>query len=184
MTATKSVVEMLTDQHVHIKKLFAEVETATGPERARAFGELRRMLAVHEAAEEIVTHPSVKRHGNEDVVKDRLDEEHEAKRLLASLEDIDTDAAEFPGALAELKSKVLAHAENEEKFEFPLLLAGSAPEELQRMADAVQAAEKAAPTHPHPAAEESAAANTVLGPVVGLVDKVRDAAGAAMARDK
>lgn len=180
MTATKSVVDLLTDQHVHIKKLFSEVETAAGAERGRAFDELRRMLAVHEAAEEIVTHPSVKRHGYADVVEERLEEEHEAKRLLASLEDIDTDAAEFPAALAELKAKIMAHAQNEEEFEFPLLLADSDPQELQRMADAVEAAEKVAPTHPHPATGGSAAVNTVLSPVVGLVDQVRDAAGAAM----
>src|SRR4051794_32094983 len=113
MTATKSVVDMLTDQHVHIKKLFSEVETSTGAERTRAFDELRRMLAVHEAAEEIVTHPSVKRHGNGDVVRDRLEEEHEAKKLLSSLEGLDTGGADFSAALADLKVKVLAHARNE-----------------------------------------------------------------------
>jgi hemerythrin superfamily protein len=177
---SKNVVELLTDQHRHIEKLFEELEKTTeGTERGRVFGELRRMLSVHEAAEEIVTHPSLRIHGYGDVVHDRLEEEHRAKELLAHLDGTDASSADFQAGLAELKTAVLAHAANEEELEFPLLLAKLDEDELGRMASAVKAVEAAAPTHPHPAAGESAAANTLAGPLVGLLDRVRDAARAA-----
>jgi hypothetical protein len=48
-------------------------------------------------------------------------------------------------------------------------------EQLQRMAGAVQAAEKLAPTRPHPKAGESAAANLLAGPPMALFDRLRDA---------
>lgn len=180
MTATKNVVELLTDQHRHIEKLFDEVQSTAGEARSRAFAELRRMLSVHEAAEEIVTHPNVTRHGGGDVVEARQQEEHEAKKLLASLDGMDPTSADFETGVARLRAMVLEHARNEEEQEFPLLLAEASPEELDKMAAAVKAAERIAPTHPHPRAGESAVVNAAVGPIVALVDKVRDAARTAM----
>lgn len=180
MTATKNVVELLTDQHRHIEKLFDEVQATAGEARARAFDELRRMLSVHEAAEEIVTHPNVTRHGGGDVVEERQQEEHEAKELLASLDGMDTTSPDFETGLARLRGMVTEHARNEEELEFPLLLAEAEPAELEKMAAAVKAAEKVAPTHPHPRARESALVNAAVGPLAAVVDKVRDAARAAM----
>ncbi|HWJ66975.1 MAG TPA: hemerythrin domain-containing protein [Nocardioides sp.] len=86
MTTTKNVVDLLTDQHRHIEKLFDEVQSTAGQARSRAFDELRRMLSVHEAAEEIVTHPNVTRHGGGDVVEARQEEELEFPVLLAETE--------------------------------------------------------------------------------------------------
>jgi hemerythrin superfamily protein len=181
MTATKNVVELLTDQHRHIEKLFDEVQTTREPdERARAFDALRRMLSVHEAAEEIVTHPNVTRHGGGDVVEARQEEEHAAKKLLSDLDGMDTTSAEFEAGVAKLRGEVLEHARNEEEQEFPLLLAEAGAEELEKMAAAVKAVEKVAPTHPHPGAGESAVVNATVGPLAALLDKVRDAAHAAL----
>lgn len=180
MTATKNVVELLTDQHRHIEKLFDEVQTTAGEARVRAFDELRRMLSVHEAAEEIVTHPNATRHGAGDVVEARQEEEHEAKKLLSSLDGMDTASPDFEAGVARLRGMVMEHARNEEEQEFPLLLAEAEPAELEKMAAAVKAAEKVAPTHPHPRVGESAVLNAAVGPVAALVDKVRDAARAAM----
>ena len=180
MTATKNVVELLTDQHRHIEKLFDEVQTTAGETRARAFDELRRMLSVHEAAEEIVTHPNATRHGGGDLVEARQEEEHEAKKLLASLDGMDTASPDFETGLARLRGMVTEHARNEEEHEFPLLLAEAPPAELEKMAAAVKAAERVAPTHPHPRAGESALVNAAVGPLAAVVDKVRDAARSAM----
>lgn len=181
MAATKNVVELLTDQHRHIEKLFDEVRSTTDSEqRARAFDELRRMLSVHEAAEEIVAHPHVTRFGGGDVVGERQAEEHEAKKLLAALDGSDVTSADFETRLAELRSKVLEHARHEEELEFPVLLDQGDPVELEKMARAVKAVERIAPTHPHPAAGESATVNAAVGPLAALVDKARDAVREAM----
>ena len=182
MAAEQNVVDMLVDQHVHIRKLFEEVESTAGEKRRNAFEELRRFLAAHEAAEEIITHPTAKAHGNDEVVEERLGEEHEAKKLLSDLDGLDQATPEFDVKLATFKAKVLAHAEAEEREEFPLLRAEADAGELDRMAEAVKAMEEIAPTHPHPGVGESAMANLMAGPVASIVDRTKDAVSAAMRR--
>lgn len=51
------VVDFLTEQHQRIKALFNETLLAAGAERGEAFVRLRRLLAVHETAEEEIVHP-------------------------------------------------------------------------------------------------------------------------------
>ncbi|WP_145724945.1 hemerythrin domain-containing protein [Nocardioides sp. J9] len=180
-SSTQNVVELLTAQHRQVERLFDEVQTTTDTDRcARAFDELRRLLSVHEAAEEIVTHPNATRHGIGDVVEARHAEEHEAKELLASLDGLDVNSAEFASGIERLRTMVLEHARNEEELEFPTLLAEASEAELEKMAAAVLAVEKIAPTRPHPAAGESAVVNAAVGPLASLVDRARDAARAAM----
>lgn len=53
------------------------------------------------------------------------------------------------------------------------------PEELKRMASAVQAAEAIAPTRPHPGVE-SAKLNFAVGPFASMLDRARDAISAAL----
>src|SRR5690606_41788081 len=77
----EDVIELLLGQHMLIRELFVEVQSSTGEARSEAFARLVRLLAVHETAEEEVVHPLARRHidGGEQVVEDRLREEHEAK---------------------------------------------------------------------------------------------------------
>src|SRR5689334_12104205 len=87
------VVEFLKAQHQQVKALFATVTSASGSEREQAFFELRRLLAVHETAEEEVVHPRAKSElsDGETVVAARLEEEHDAKEVLAELEKLDVN---------------------------------------------------------------------------------------------
>lgn len=77
-------------QHMQIRDLFTEVETSTGKARRDAFERLVRLLAMHETAEEQLIHLLVRAgaHGGNDIVADRLAEEHKAKELLARLEEV------------------------------------------------------------------------------------------------
>lgn len=84
-------------------------------------------------------------------------------------------SGEFTAKLATFKADVLAHAEREEQEEFPLILSGKAEEERRTMGRAVELAEKTAPTHPHPSAAGSTAAQYVAGPFASLLDHARDA---------
>jgi hemerythrin superfamily protein len=54
-------VELLMDQHEQIRGLLQEVDKAKGDRRVEAFGRLRRLLAVHETAEEEIVHPVARR---------------------------------------------------------------------------------------------------------------------------
>ena len=164
-------VSLLIRQHDEIRRLLDEVETTTGRRQAEAFDRLRRLLAVHETAEEEIVHPLV-RHGLGDVVQARLDEERRGKRMLRDLEKMGTSAPSFEPMFARFRAAVLEHAEHEEREEFPALRARG-PAELRGMAAAIKAAEAMAPTHPHPGVE-SAVRNIVVGVVVASVDRTRD----------
>src|SRR4051794_36431643 len=91
------VVAFLEEQHEQIKAGFEEVLATSGDDRKNAFFALRRLLAVHETAEEEIVHPAARRAlaDGEIVVQARLQEENEAKKVLAGLEDLDLGSAEF-----------------------------------------------------------------------------------------
>ncbi|MFC0623666.1 hemerythrin domain-containing protein [Kribbella deserti] len=171
----EDIVALLERQHQEIRELFAEVETAEGDRKRDAFRELVRLLAIHETAEEEVVHPAVRSaEGGDAVVDERLDEEHRAKELLSTMTDVGTEGEGFDALLRQLRTDVLAHAENEEREEFPKLRAHYDDQQLRGMAVAARAAEAMAPTRPHPGVE-SAKANLLLGPPVAIMDRARDA---------
>jgi hemerythrin superfamily protein len=169
-------VDFLEQQHEQIKAGFARVKAAHGPERERAFVDLRRLLAVHETAEEEIVHPTARRAlpDGDAVVEVRLKEEHEAKEVLAELENLDVKGPEFESQFAALEQDVLAHATAEERQEFERLGDVLDQRQLERMRTAAEFAEKVAPTRPHPGVE-SATANLLAGPFAAMLDRTRDA---------
>ncbi len=172
----EGVLALLLGQHDQIETLFEWVLATSGDERADAFFELRRLLAVHEAAEEVIVHPRARKivPGGDDLIDTVLDEEEHAKIALGCLEDLDLESAEFTAAVTELRDAVLTHVQREENDEFPHLGNCLDADELDRMASAVEFVEKLAPTRPHPGVE-SRAANLVVGTFAAMIDKARDA---------
>lgn len=179
MTAIREqqdVVDLLVEQHNQIKALFSRLGRARGTEKRELFESLVRLLAVHESAEEIVVHPAAKRKTDRaEVVENRKQEEDHAKRELAKLYDLGVDHPDFDTRLASFADAVMEHATREELEEFPVLRDNSSPEQLRRMAGALQVAEATAPTRPHPHSGESATANLIAGPPMAIFDRVRDA---------
>jgi hemerythrin superfamily protein len=171
----RDVVAFLVNQHQQIKDLFAQVSTSRGDERQQAFTALRRLLAVHETAEEEVVHPRARKElsDGEEVVDARLQEENEAKQTLATLESLDIDSTEFEKLFQELQADVLNHAAAEEQQEFGRLADELDPDQLERMRRAVELAEATAPTRPHPGVE-SAKTNMLAGPFASMLDRARD----------
>lgn len=169
------VVTFLREQHEQIKAGFQRVQMTLGSERDTAFYALRRLLAVHETAEEEIVHPAARRAlPDGDIVVDaRLREENEAKQLLAELEGLDVDSPAFISGFSQLEMSVLAHAEKEEREEFNRLSTHFDAGRLQRMREAVTIAESIAPTRPHPGIE-SQAANVLVGPFASMLDRARD----------
>lgn len=176
ITSGNDIVSFLKGQHQQIRQLFARVNTAQGKGREEAFTALRRLLAVHETAEEEIVHPAARKAlpNGQLVVDARLQEENEAKKTLAQLEKLDPASHEFTTQLDLLERSVLVHAEAEEREEFSRLADVFDREQLERMRKAVEFAEKMAPTHPHPGVE-SQAANLLMGPFAAMLDRTRDA---------
>jgi hemerythrin superfamily protein len=174
------VVAYLKEQHQKVRGLFTAVLEAVGPKREEAFRELRRMLAIHETAEEEIVHPAARSlPGGDAQVEARLREENAAKKALVELEKLPVDSAEFSTKLRTLQTDVLAHADSEERMEFDRLGAKFNEQQLRRMRKAVELAESIAPTRPHPGIE-SATANILAGPFASMVDRTRDALREAM----
>ena len=175
------VVRVLLEQHARIRDLFAEVTSETGEHKKQAFDELRGLLAVHETAEEMVLRPVTKRVDDRGgkVADARNQEESEANKVLKDLESLDVESAEFDAKLAEFEKAVDSHAEAEESEEFPLILDSCDEDERQTMGSHMLAAEKIAPTHPHPSTAGSTPAQFAVGPIASLIDRTRDAIGSA-----
>lgn len=169
------VVDLLIHQHSQIRDLFDEVENTLGQDRKNAFDRLVRLLAVHETAEEEIIHP-LARHtlpGGEEIVDDRLEEEHRAKEKLARIEGMDLETPQFLTELDELRIAVLTHARAEERYEFQRIRHELGDAQRRGLAAAVKIAEAIAPTHPHPGVE-SATKNLLASPAAALADRVRD----------
>ena len=178
----EDVIALLVRQHTEIRELFTKLETATEDERRDTFRTLVRTLAVHETAEEEIVHPAARSaDGGEAIVEARLGEEHRAKELLSTLDKMGPDAEGFDTLVLQLRDDVLAHAEHEEREEFPRLRTAYSAEQLRGMAVAVRAAEAIAPTRPHPGVQ-SAKANLLLGPPSAIMDRTRDLIRSALRR--
>jgi hemerythrin superfamily protein len=169
------VIEFLMNQHQQVRGLLDDVLAAEGEQRQGYFDAVREMLARHETAEEMILRPLTRKApGGEEVAEGRMQEENEAKEVLASLEKMDVAGAEFIAKFSEFRRSVLDHAEAEETQEFPLLRQNTDAEALQQARDRVKRAEAMAPTHPHPSAKTTTM-NYVAGPFAAMLDRARDA---------
>jgi hemerythrin superfamily protein len=176
-------IDVLVGQHKEIRRLFDEVSRKKGDQRAEAFTRLRRLLAVHETAEEEIVHPVARRSltNGRAVIDARLEEENESKKTLQALEKMDPSTQGFETLFAQFREAVLAHADREEREEFPELRTHS-PAEKRVMATAIKAAEAMAPTHPHPGVE-TATQNLLVGPFAAMADRTKDVIRKAMGRE-
>jgi len=170
------VVTFLEQQHVHIRHLLGLVTSTTGAARARTFLSLRRLLAIHETAEELIVHPAARRSlaDGEALVAALLTQENAAKKMLAKLEELYVDSSDFLTLFTIFGESIEQHARNEEREEFQQLAIVLSEDQLQWMRTATELAEAVAPTRPHPGLE-SAAANALVGPFEALIDRVKDA---------
>ena len=176
------VVDLLLDQHRAIRDLCEQVATATAAEREQPFRSLVRLLAVHEAVEEELVHPYVKRRvdGAKDAVAERVEEEREVNRMLAALDSLGPTNPGFEELFIRFRTALLAHAGKEESSEFAGLRSATRPPERAAMATALRLASSLAPTHPHPG-NESAPRALLVGTPMAMIDRARDLIRGALA---
>lgn len=176
-TSTKTTApELLRQQHKTVMKMFSDMNRARGKDREELFDCLRRTLAVHETAEEMVVYPELRAASKtgHTIADARLTEESEAKKALSELEKLGVDDATFDERFTDFRKAVIAHADAEEADVFPFLEEHVQGKTLIDMADLILTVESMAPTHPHPHGPESALGNLVVAPFVSMVDRVRD----------
>lgn len=169
------VVGVLYRQHARIRELFSTVLSEGGALRKQHFDELRALLAAHETGEEMVLRPVSRKAAGSDVTDAVNAEEDEANHVLADLEKMDVSTPQFEAALRDFEKAVNAHAEHEERAEFPAVLQQVDAKERQKLGQRLLKAEKLGPTHPHPTTAGSPTAQWMAGPFASLMDRARDA---------
>jgi hemerythrin-like domain-containing protein len=173
------VITELVKDHREVQQMFDRLLERQVPteERASIVSDVITELVKHSVVEEQHLYPLARRALDDgDQIADHEIAEHaEAERLMKQLEQTDMMDASFEPTLHRLMTDIRHHIEEEERDLFPRLRQSCPAEELQELGDTVRSWKKVAPTHPHPSAPDTPPADKVMGPVAGLVDRVRDA---------
>jgi len=173
----RDVVDVLTADHRDVQALIGEIWTVRDPMIRRdltdtAISELVR----HAVAEEMYVYPAMKKYldDGEKAVEHDIAEHKELEETMKALESVDVSTPDFDDKLRRLEEILTDHVQDEESEQFPELRRVIPAEELRELAGKVETAKKLAPTRPHPAAPNSELFHKLVGPGVGLVDRLRD----------
>jgi hemerythrin superfamily protein len=175
--AEEDVVDVLTSDHREVIALIADIQTCTNPTERRDLADtLITELVRHSVAEEMYVYPAMRKHltDGDAAVHHDLEEHKELEVLMKQLEAEDAAGARFTELVSQITATLADHVRDEEAEQFPQLRASVPKAELVEIAQKVETAKKLAPTRPHPAAPNSELFHKVVGPGVGLVDRLRD----------
>jgi DNA-binding FrmR family transcriptional regulator len=110
----------------------------------------------------------------EKLVEHDTQEHKPLEEVMKQLEAVQASEPRFDALVRELIDKLRHHAHDEETEQFPLLRDRVPREKLVELREKVDSAKKLAPNRPHPGAPHSELFHKVVGPGVGLVDRLRD----------
>jgi hemerythrin-like domain-containing protein len=176
--AEQDVVDVLTTDHREVVELLQQIKSTTDVQERRDLADIAiSELVRHAVAEEMFVYPAMRKHlpDGDKAVEHDIAEHKQLEQTMKRLEDVSAVEPEFDRLLAELENVLRDHVRDEEREQFPGLRARIPRADLVKMAEQVEAAKKAAPTRPHPAAPNNSLFHKLIGPGVGLVDRARDA---------
>jgi hemerythrin superfamily protein len=175
-------ITLLKDDHKTVEALFKRFEKAGD----RAYAEKRQIvdriieeLSIHAAVEEQLFYPVTRATvpETEDVALESLEEHHIVKWVLSELEKMSPEDERFDAKVTVLIENVRHHVEEEEGEYFPMVRDELGRTALSDLGDAMEAAKRVAPTHPHPRSPDTPPGNLVVGTAAGVVDRVGDTVG-------
>jgi hemerythrin superfamily protein len=173
----QNVVDILTADHREMLDLISQIKFTSDPAQRRDLADtLIAEVMRHAVAEEMYVYPAVEEHvpnGAEKVEHDK-EEHQEIVEVMKALESVDASDQAFMAEVQRLESQLRHHATDEETEQFPQLRAHIAGAKLVELGDKVQTAKKLAPTRPHPSAPHSELFHKMVGPGVGMIDRLRD----------
>jgi hemerythrin superfamily protein len=172
-------VTLLRNDHKTVERLFKQFEKA-GPNAHKTKQDLVEKiveeLSIHAAIEEQVLYPAAREAvpDENDLVLESLEEHHIVKWVLSEIDGMDPTDERFTAKVTVLIENVRHHVEEEEGELFPALRKGMKRKELEELAQAMEKAKKAAPTHPHPRAPDTPPGNLIAGVAAGAIDRAED----------
>jgi hemerythrin superfamily protein len=171
--AVFNVIDVIESQHKQVKKLLSDIASGKGQKTEDDFCALRRMLAVHETAEEEIVYPAIRSTGGDGpaIAQRRVAEEEEGVEVLGRLEQLDVGSDEFRELFSKFREAVLKHATAEEEEVLPLLSGTQSKDRLEAMGKEFRRADEAVPEHDHP---HGAGKGTVVAmPATEIAQRVR-----------
>jgi hemerythrin superfamily protein len=174
---SQDVVDVLTTDHREVTALLGEIFVAAdGAERRDLADTVIAELVRHSIAEEMYVYPAMRKHlpDGAAAVEHDTEEHKELEVTMKELEAVDAADPRFDELLRRLQTILADHIADEEQEQFPQLRARVPRAELVEIAQKVESAKKLAPTRPHPAAPNNPVFHKLVGPGVGLVDRLRD----------
>ena len=169
-----NAIELLTQDHRTVEKLFADFEADPGDDRREILARIIRELSIHAAIAEAYLYPRLRRHMPH--VEDGVHEHQQLKESLARLDGrlASAHSEEIAHEVAMLKEKTAHHVDEEEQELFPAFAMVARRRELDGLGRAMERAKSSAPTRPHP---KQPAANGFTMRANGIVDRARDLVG-------
>jgi hemerythrin-like domain-containing protein len=176
----RDLIDAIIEDHREVQNLFKEIEkTDETPVRRRFVEHVITELVRHSVAEEQYLYPTARRvlPDGDEIASHELEEHARAEEIMKQIERIEGQAedVEFSALTRKLIDEVSHHIEEEERDLLPKLRRACTATELGEFGEEFENAKKLASTRPHPLAPDKPPANKILGPSVGLIDRVRDA---------
>ena len=176
-TAGMDVVDELTADHREATALLDQILTTSDPQTRRDMADtVITELVRHSVAEEMYVYPVIEKTfpDGEKTVQHDVEEHKELERTMKALESLDATDPQFEQLVRQLREQLHHHATDEEDEQFPRLRTYVPREKLVQMREQVETAKKVAPTRPHPSSPNNEVFHKLVGPGVGLMDRVRD----------
>jgi hemerythrin-like domain-containing protein len=173
----QDVVDILTTDHHEVIDLLQQIKISTDAEERRDLTDtVISELVRHSVAEEMYVYPAMKKYlpDGDQAVDHDVEEHKELEKTMKKLESVDAQSSDFTQLLADLENILRDHVRDEENEQFPQLRAQVPGEELIEIGEKVENAKKLAPTRPHPMAPNNEVFHKLVGPGIGLVDRLRD----------
>ena len=117
-------IELLTEQHEEVSKLFKRFEKlddGAEAERRELFIMIADRLSAHATIEEQFFYPSIKTDKTEDIVREAVEEHLGVKRIIADLLEMEPSDEQFAAKMKVLQENVEHHVEEEEDELFKMV---------------------------------------------------------------
>jgi hypothetical protein len=175
-----NLVDLLLFEHQRQRALLAELQGGSGERGAASFRRLARLLATHEAAEEIVLYPVVRANfdGGDRLARLATEQEVTIKMALSKLQSGDV-ARDHPSSatrrtgLQQVEELLQAHHDLEERQILAALPDFEDAAALGGLASAYKIAIHLTPTRGHRRGPTGPMSNVLLGAPLGIVDRIR-----------
>jgi hemerythrin superfamily protein len=179
-TPQKDLIDDIITDHREVENAFKQIEnTKDIGIRRQLVEQVVTELVRHSVAEEQYLYPTTRRvlPDGDEIADHELEEHATAEEIMKQLQRIEGQAedVEFSALVRKLIKEVRHHIEEEEAGLLPKLRNACDAAELGELGEKFENTKKVAPTRPHPLVPDKPPANKILGPGVGLIDRMRDA---------